>query len=154
MRDIVSCPHRIAVLDDSPGDLRLIEIALRRHMPQTEVVTAQGWERAWELVRGEEAFRDAGPYSMILVDVRISGQDGLELVRYLREHGEPPHVPVVVFSGSADPSEVERSYRAGANAFVPKPRSFDDHDAVFETVAQFWCRVAALPPSAQQASTA
>jgi CheY-like chemotaxis protein len=151
MRDAQSCPRRIAVLDDNPGDLRLLEIVLGRHMPRTEVVTAQGWLRAWELVRGEGAFRDTWPYGMVLVDLRIGGHDGLELVRHLRLHGEPPHMPIVVFSGSADPGDVERSYRAGANAFVPKPSSFDEHDAMFEAVAQFWCKVAALPPSVQRA---
>lgn len=145
MHPAPTCPRRVAILDDNAADVRLMSLALQQHMPETEVVTAIGGDSAWRFVRGEGEFRDAPPVGLVFLDLRVGAHDGLDLVRHVRQNGRMPHVPIVVFSGSMNPEDVERSYRAGANAFVPKPTQLDEHDKVLEAVAAFWCGAAALP---------
>ena len=140
----LSCPLRLAVIDDSPADVRLISVILERYMPETEVVSAIGSERGWQLVRGEGVYQGT-QLSLVMIDLRIDGQDGLELVRHVRQNPAMSHVPIIVLSASLDPKDVDRSYAAGANAFVPKGASYEDQERILGTLAEFWCSAAALP---------
>jgi RNA polymerase sigma factor (sigma-70 family) len=68
----------------------------------------QGWQAAW---RG-----------CLLVDIRMSGMDGLALQRELRERDSG--MPVVVMSGHGDVSTARAAFKADAVDFLEKP--FDD----------------------------
>jgi DNA-binding NarL/FixJ family response regulator len=61
---------------------------------------------------------------LVLLDLQLPILDGLSCLALLREHH--PGVTVVVFSGSDDQEEIERSLRGGAAAFVAK--SIDPFD--------------------------
>ncbi len=57
----------------------------------------------------------------LLLDVRMSGMDGLELQRHLGETGQL--IPIVFLSARASEEEERRALRAGAANFLRKPVS-------------------------------
>ncbi|GAB5442576.1 MAG: response regulator [Fuerstiella sp.] len=62
--------------------------------------------------------------SVLILDVKLNGIDGLELLRRLRtEQGFAP--PVVMISGHADGESRQRAFDLGAVAFLSKPFSGD-----------------------------
>lgn len=62
----------------------------------------------------------------ILLDVRLPGQDGLEVLRSLRAAGV--HTPVIILTGHGDVPMAVQALRDGADDFIEKP--FDDADLV------------------------
>lgn len=59
----------------------------------------------------------------ILLDVWLSGRDGRELCRQLKQNPHTSHIPVILISASR---ELEMSAKkAGANAYVEKPFELD-----------------------------
>jgi two-component system cell cycle sensor histidine kinase/response regulator CckA len=70
------------------------------------------------------AYRELGPFDVVLLDVAMPGMDGLECLLKLKEADADAHV--VMFSSTT--SERERTISAGAEAFVPKPLVLDDLD--------------------------
>jgi FixJ family two-component response regulator len=59
----------------------------------------------------------------LLLDVRMPGMDGIELLETLgrRQH----HLPVIVMSGNEDTITKARALRAGAATFLDKPLNVD-----------------------------
>ncbi|MGN6230532.1 MAG: response regulator [Trinickia sp.] len=62
--------------------------------------------------------------SIVLSDVVMPGMSGLEFIRRLRELPEYVDIPIVALSASASESDLDKTFRAGANAFLLKPVEF------------------------------
>jgi CheY-like chemotaxis protein len=69
---------------------------------------------------GAEALRpvSAVPPDLILLDLKLPGMPGMEVLKHLR--AEYPRLPVVISSGDRD-VEVKRQLEAGAFDYVTKP---------------------------------
>jgi len=55
----------------------------------------------------------------LVLDLRMAGMSGLDLLRHLAAVGSP--IPVVILTGHGDDEARERSLHAGAVAFLKKP---------------------------------
>jgi FixJ family two-component response regulator len=102
------------------------------------------------LYDGPGAFLDAGPpevASCLVLDIRLSGESGLDFQERLAGHGIA--LPVVLITGHGDIPMTVRGMRAGAIDFLPKP--FDDEQllgAVESAIAVDRSRRAAAAGSA------
>ncbi|MGD9545951.1 MAG: sigma-54-dependent transcriptional regulator [Candidatus Krumholzibacteriia bacterium] len=114
-------PISVLVIDDD--DLvrsTLVAYLQRRGM---RVQDAEGG------AQGLEVFRDHAP-DVVLLDLRMPGMDGLEVLRRLRE--EDPDLPVIVVSGAGIVNDVVDSLRLGAWDFLIKP--FEDLEILLHAV--------------------
>ncbi len=69
------------------------------------------------------------PVDMILLDIRIPGVKGLDLLKSIRE--EYPTIPVIMITGYATVETAVESIKLGATEYVPKPFTPDEiHQAV------------------------
>lgn len=95
---------RILVVDDDPQAGKLMERVLKPL--NVQITVAESAERA-RAILAEEGF------ALILVDVRLPGLQGPDLVRHLR--------PKVLLTSGIDPEELAReAKRCGADGFLPK----------------------------------
>jgi len=114
-----------------PGDLLLVDddVVLRERLAKAlrsrgfEVRTAGGFDEALELAR------DLAP-DYAVVDLRMPGRSGLELVQAL--HEEDSGTRILVLSGYGSISTAVEAVRVGALNFVPKPADADDLIAAFQ----------------------
>ena len=103
------------------------------------------------LYDGPDAFLDAGSPevpSCLVLDIRLSGDSGLDFQERLAGHGIA--LPVVLITGHGDIPMTVRGMRAGAIDFLPKP--FDDEQllgAVESALAVDRTRRAAAAGSAE-----
>lgn len=104
---------RILVVDDDPGVLK----ALRGLLSDEGFtpIEARSTAEATRILDAPE-----GLPSMMLLDLRMPGETGLE---FLARLPRPLPVPVVVLSGEASPSEAAQALKLGATDFVEKPPS-------------------------------
>lgn len=89
-----------------------------------EILTVQGHEVVTAL-NGEiglEKFASFAP-QVILLDIRMPGISGLDVLRRIRAIDS--RVGVVVISAFGDKETVEESLRLGANTYIEKPMRFD-----------------------------
>jgi two-component system response regulator DesR len=121
---------RVLLVDDQPQILEGLAMLLALE-PDLEVVGAtDSGARALELARRERP-------DVVVMDVRLSGVDGIAVTRQLRR--ELPACRVVILSLYGDPETRRRAEQAGAAAFVAK---HDMHEALLATIR----RVAAPRP--------
>ena len=74
---------------------------------------------------GAEALRfvSAGDFSVLIIDVKMPGLDGLSLMAEVkRTH---PALPVILFTGQSSLAEAERGMRQGAFDYLVKPIDID-----------------------------
>jgi FixJ family two-component response regulator len=103
----------VCVIDDDPGVRGAIGSLLR----------SAGYDV--RLYEGPSAFLAAGAptvASCLILDIRLSGENGLDFQERLSGHGIA--LPVVLITGHGDIPMTVRGMRAGAIDFLPKP--FDD----------------------------
>ncbi|MCS7155143.1 MAG: sigma-54 dependent transcriptional regulator, partial [Bacteroidetes bacterium] len=103
-------PHRILVVDDE----RAIRNALR------EILEHEGY-RVEEAASAEEALEQAlrSEVDLVLLDVKMPGRDGLEVLEALRQGR--PELPVVLLTGHGTIELAVEAIRRGAFDFLEKP---------------------------------
>lgn len=107
-------PFRIVVADDDPLHRTLLAHPLRQS--GWEVMEAGDGEAALEVVR-----RTAP--DVLLLDLRMPGVDGLEVLRRLAEEPDAPEVLVV--TGDSTAESAVAALRLGARDYLTKPWSRD-----------------------------
>jgi len=114
-------PATIFVVDDD----RVVREALRDLLQQDG--------RAVEIYASSEAFLDAcrpGRGGCLLVDARMPGMGGLELLQRLKSDGN--RLPATMITGQADVPMAVEAMKAGAADFIEKPIGRDELFASIE----------------------
>lgn len=87
---------------------------------------------------GEKMLREqtpAHPFSLILTDVKMPGQDGFEMIR--RARTIQPDIPILMMTGYLTNKTMEKGRRFGADNYIAKPFTPDELiDAVQQTINQ------------------
>src|SRR5271156_1543817 len=71
----------------------------------------------------EDALKLAGNADLILTDLRLPGQSGLDLLTNLRS--QDSHIPIIVMTAFGSIETAVEAMKAGAADFLPKPFSLD-----------------------------
>jgi DNA-binding response OmpR family regulator/cation transporter-like permease len=102
---------KILVVDDQEANVRLLE-GMLRVAGYTSVESTTDPNAVCELHRKNR-------YGLILLDLRMPGMDGFQVMEGLKEIEEDGYLPVLVIT--AQPDEKLRALKAGAKDFVSKP---------------------------------
>ena len=103
---------RVLLIDDEPRVSRALEYALSGH--DFELVSVRD---AADL----DALATPRVPDVILLDIALAHQDGLEVCRQLRADPRFRDVPVLLLSGQTDAATKRAGFEAGADDFVAKP---------------------------------
>ena len=122
-------PPRIVLVEDNPGDVHLLRLALNKAGVVCDLRVLQDGAEGMALARGLGSHRDRVP-DLIVLDLNLPKHDGLEVLAALRAVPEMRGVPVVVFSSSTSPGERARVEELGASMFLAKPPDLDAFLAV------------------------
>jgi DNA-binding NtrC family response regulator len=106
---------RILIVDDDPGQRSLLNSFLKSQGFETAVVDSG--ERALQALR-------AGPFSMMISDVRMPGLTGIETLRQARK--EQIMVPVLLVTAFTDVRDAVTAMRDGAVNYLAKPIDLDE----------------------------
>ena len=119
--DAIEYVTSILLVDDSPMFRERLARAFRQR--GYTVLTAGNYDQAMNVAR-----RD--PPDLAVVDLRMPGKNGLELVRDLVQMDDS--IRVLVLSGFGSIATAVDAVKLGAVNFLPKPADADDILAAFE----------------------
>jgi two-component system response regulator len=138
-------PIHILLVEDSPGDVRLTQEAMRQAKVHNELHVARDGERAMAFLRKDGEYADAPTPDLILLDLNLPRKDGREVLAELKEDDSLRRIPVIVLTTSAAEGDVVASYDCHANAYITKPVEFDRFIQVVRSIETFWLSIVHLP---------
>ncbi|HPX41694.1 MAG TPA: sigma-54 dependent transcriptional regulator, partial [Candidatus Hydrogenedentes bacterium] len=105
--------HRIAIVDDDPGQRQLLANALER--------------AGYETLRcedGPQGLAAAADASLMLLDVRMPGMSGLEVLERVKR--DRPQLPVILLTAYIDVRDAVSAMKQGALDYLEKPVDLDE----------------------------
>jgi CheY-like chemotaxis protein len=126
----------ILLIEDNPGDVRLIEEAFSEANIENTLQTVTDGQAALDFIHQREAYEDAPQPDVVLLDLQLPKVDGEDVLHELKHHPELEHVPVIVLTGLNEDLIKSRDLDGDADedAVLGKPV---DPDAFIEVVRSF-----------------
>ncbi len=103
----------ILVADDDPAILRLVKTIVEKEGYIVEA--ARDGKEAYKLLQSGQ------PFAAAVFDVVMPYIQGTELVRYMQSEKRLMNIPVIMMTAEQNPRLSSDSFSAGAVAFLPKP---------------------------------
>ena len=135
-------------VEDDPNDRLFVERAFKKCGVTVDVQSVPSGEEAVRYLLAEGPFADRGrfpPPAFVLLDLKLTGMTGFEILEWARKHVESKLLPIAVLTSSREGSDVRRAYEAGATTYFVKPTDTEDLRALIKTLAGYWFVHAKLP---------
>ena len=139
---------RILLAEDSVYDVELTLEALKENNLANQVDVVQDGVKTMEYLRyqGKYAQREKGNPAVILLDLKMPRQDGLETLAEIRKDEKLKMITVVILTSSKEERDLIKGYELGANAYVVKPVDFNSFRECVKLIGGFWAYINELPP--------
>lgn len=141
----------VLLVEDNPDDRELAMLAFEEVGLREDVVPCEDAEQALEQLRRWETEPDSGkcPHrpDLILLDIKLPGADGFQVLEAVRANRFTRFVPVVMLSSSSEESDVIKSYQLGANGYIRKPVNFERFVEVAREIKMYWLTLNKTPSS-------
>ena len=131
----------ILLVEDNDQDLELALRALKKAKISNQIRVARDGVDALEFVFGEGRYQSRDPRQIpkvILLDLKLPGLDGLEVLRRLKGDPRTKMIPVVMLTSSKEQRDVIESYHLGVNSYIVKPVNFEQFAESVGQLGFYW----------------
>jgi CheY-like chemotaxis protein len=135
----------VLLVEDNAADAALMTELVEGLRPEVSVVHCPDGEKALAWLNAESRSLHPSCPNLVIMDLRLPGRSGLEILAVLRLQPSTRCLPVVVLSTSDAPRDVDACYRAGANAYLAKSNDPDELGRKVTLAVQLFCHAACCP---------
>ncbi len=114
-------PKVCLLVDDDPDDQEVFLTALNDVSSSALCLVAANGDRALEILYNKETIPD-----FIFLDLNMPRMNGFEFLAALKKSNILRHIPVIVYSTTALPSQIEKVRKLGATDFITKTHKYQD----------------------------
>ena len=129
-------PKSIWIVEDDSDDRYLTEETLSALNINVPVRFLSGSSELFEMLAS------ADEPSLILVDYNIAPDNGLAVLKELKQHEVYSKYPVVILSDTDLPRYKDECYQHGASSFIKKPNTLEGTHQKIGTFFKYWIEVA------------
>lgn len=142
----------ILIIDDNPGDIRLIKEAFKESSLQATLSVVYDGLIAEKYLNEAKLGSPEKLPNLILLDLNIPKKNGLEILAQIKADETLKRIPVLILSSSKNPNDIAKAYDLHANCFLTKPVDFEPFFKIVKAVEYFWLQLAKLPHSSNSES--
>ncbi|NJR65738.1 MAG: response regulator [Leptolyngbyaceae cyanobacterium CRU_2_3] len=138
----------LLVVEDSNEDFETLERFLRRSPLIGSIQRCVNGDQALAFLYRTGRYTDpqsAPRPGMIVLDLNLPGTDGREVLHRIKQDHNLKRIPVVVFTTSNNPRDIEDCYQYGVNSYIIKPINFAQLKHDIQTLVNYWFEVTTLP---------
>ena len=145
LKDTLSTPIEILLVEDNPGDIRLTQEVLNEGKVHNSLSIVENGVQAISFLRKENEYLDAPTPDLILLDLNLPKKDGREVLLDIKNDLELKKIPVVVLTTSQSEEDILKVYDLNANCYISKPVDFGEFIDVVKSIEDFWLSIVKLP---------
>lgn len=138
-------PIEILLVEDNPGDIRLIQEAFKESGFSSHLNIARDGEQALAFLRQQGEYAKSPRPAFVILDLNLPRKDGREVLAEIKKEKGLRQIPVVILSTSTSAEDVLRAYDLHANCYVPKPLDIERLVQLGRSLEEFWLSTAILP---------
>lgn len=135
----------ILLIEDNPGDRRLIREAFDDGKLDVNLHAAQDGVEAVFFLRREGEYADAPRPDLIILDLNLPKKNGHEVLAEIKADEQLRRIPVVILTSSEADADIVTSYNLYANCYITKPADLEQFSSVVRTIENFWFTAVKLP---------
>ena len=141
----------LLVVEDSNEDFRMLQRLMRHMSVQNPIHRCTNGDEVLDFLYqlGSEALRNSKVAlrpSVILLDLNLPGIDGRDILDRLKQDKSFKEIPIVVFTTSSNPKDIELCYQKGANGYLVKPMDAQELKKTIQAFVDYWLE-ANMPPA-------
>ena len=127
--------------EDDENDAFLMQRAFRQAGVINTLHIVSSGSAAIEYLNGSGEFANREKFplpALVLLDLKLGGESGFEVLTWIRARPSTVSVPVVVVTSSNQDSDMQLAYRTGANGYLIKPGKPDGLLEMVRGIKDYW----------------
>jgi len=131
----------ILLVEDNEDDMVLLKYALQEAGIRNPLHWVQTAESAMNYLAGQGEYADRIVFPVpriIFVDLKLPGQSGHDLLKWINTRDELAGVVRIVLTGSNDPRDRRAAIQLGANSYLEKPLTPDQLTSPSRSLRMFF----------------
>jgi CheY-like chemotaxis protein len=145
----------ILLVEDESADATLMLRGFEKAHVMNPVVHLTNGDEALAYLAGVRKYADRRKHplpALILLDLKLPGMTGIQLLQWMRVQGEIRRIPVVVLTSDDNPDTIDAAYDLGANSYLVKPGNSAEIACMVEAIQRYWVKLNELPQLVMRAS--
>ncbi len=134
-------PILVMLVEDNADHAELVIRTLEDHRIANKVIHFLDGQTTLDYLLRRDGYEDPEvtprPH-MILLDLRLPGIDGLEVLRLIKEQEELKNIPVIVLTTSEAEKDVARAYSNHVNSYLVKPVGYEEFSKLMNDLGFYW----------------
>lgn len=138
----------LLVVEDSDEDFEAFGRFVKKSQISNPIYRCTDGEDALDFLYRQGDYEDdkqAPRPSIILLDLNLPGTDGREVLEQIKQDERLKTIPVIVFTTSSNPKDIETCYRFGVNSYILKPMNVQKSKNVMQAIIDYWLSIVVLP---------
>lgn len=145
----------ILLVEDREDDVFLVLRSFKRAGLSNPIQTVRSGQDAVAYLKGEDRFANRAEFplpDLVLLDLKLPGMDGFDVLRWIRMDSAISALPVVVLSSSDSIRDINLAYSLGANSFLVKPTDFNHYVELGSFIYDYWLGLSQSPVLSRDAT--
>jgi CheY-like chemotaxis protein len=141
------------LVEDREDDILLMRKAFQMASLANPLQIVRDGAEAIAYLSGEAKYANRAEYPLpvlVLLDLKMPGVDGFEVLKWIRQQEGIRGLPVVVLTSSSEIRDVNRAYALGANSFFVKELDFQHAVDLSQLLRRYWVHKALKPETSRE----
>lgn len=127
---------RVLYIEDNKDYVEFMEHSLKKVNLDLKLEIIEDGKKALEFF--ENVSDNDNLPQLILMDLKLPGCSGIEVLSSIRKKTSTKYIPVIMFSSSENEKDMMQASANGANAYIVKPIGLSSLTATLKSLCDFW----------------
>jgi two-component system response regulator len=140
----------ILLVEDNEDHIEHTVDALREGGLVNQIIVQKDGDSAIDYLTRQGSWEDpkkSPKPCLVLLDVKLPGKNGFEILESIKTNNELKMIPVVLLTTTSNREDIERGALLGANDYIVKPVEFDSFVQKVKGLGRYWALISSLTKS-------
>ncbi len=138
----------LLVIEDSDEDFEALSRIMKKESVANPIFRCSDGDEALDFLYHTGTYSDSqnSPRpAIILLDLNLPGTDGREVLEKIKQDKDLKYIPVVVFTTSSNPKDIQICYQYCVASYMLKPIDINRLVETIQTFITYWLDMVILP---------